>query len=531
MIGARGALRDLERWRRVLSALGVVIALSCGSAIVEAAGRLPTGFHDQYVAEHLRFPVGMAFLPDGRLLVVERETGVVKIVVPGPPAIVDSVLQVDSVLVDTYAQGLLGLAIDPEWPERPYAYVYYNHVDLSMRISRFRASGDLGDRWSSDLAFDPASRFDVMSDFPDVSGLHHGGTLRFGVDGMLYIALGDDWDACAAQDSVSLRGSILRLDVSALPDGAGGPADKALLAPPDNPWPGHPDPDARLVWANGFRNPFRFHVDPVDGALFVADVGWAQFEEIDRVDAPGQNFGWPFYEGHTAKNPPCTPGPGVFFTPPILVDDRRGENYASLVSGGVYRPAACSDCNFPSEYDGDYFYGDYYRGFIRRIHRDETGWSFAPAVAGQPSEQDWGQDFVEVTDFLVGPDGALWYCRTSEDGFDHSGHIGRIYLYVPGPASVESGVSVARFAPPTPSPARNEVQLSFTIERAGHARLEVFDASGRRVARVLDGELDAGSHRVNWSTRGTGRELEVGVYFARLVVDGASWARRFVIAR
>jgi glucose/arabinose dehydrogenase len=524
--------RGIAPARRVGPWLALV-ALALASLTVEsvAALRLPTGFYDRTVAEQLRRPVGMAFLPDGRLFVVERETGIVKLVVPGPPPVVDSVLQVDSLRVDYFEQGLLGVAVDPGWPSRPYAYFFYDALGYTMRISRFQASGDLADPTSANLLLDPASRYDVMNDIPDESESHNGGTLRFGPDGMLYAGLADDWVLCSSQDSVSLRGALIRIDVSALPDGPGGPADKALLAPPDNPWFGHPDPNARLVWATGFRNPFRFQIDPVDGSLFVTDVGWSAYEEIDHVEAPGQNFGWPFYEGNAPMHPSCTPGPGVFFTPPILVDDRRTQNLAVLVSAGVYRPAPCSDCNFPPEYDGDYFYGDYYRGFIRRLHHDENGWSPAPAVPGQPSAPNWADGYIEVTDFAMGPDGALWYCRTSEFGYDYSGHIGRIFQYVPGPASVETGTAAESFAPPSPSPARDHVQFSFTMARAGRARLEVFDPAGRRIATVFDAPLDAGTHRTGWAVRGADRHPPAGVYFARLVVDGIARQRRFVIAR
>src|SRR4029077_12540145 len=91
----------------------------------------------------------------------------------------------------------------------------------------------------------------VRRAFPHLEPLHNGGTLRFGPDGMLYVSIGDDANACAAQDTSSLKGVLLRMDVSHLPAGGGGPPDRALLVPPDNPYATSSNVDRRLVWAMG----------------------------------------------------------------------------------------------------------------------------------------------------------------------------------------------------------------------------------------------------------------------------------------
>lgn len=515
--------------RIAASAVLLACALPSGA---RAQGRVPTGFYDALVFRGLSFPTGMAFLPDGRLLVVEKDSANVRLVVPGSPVLAVPILHVDSVRTDFFEQGLLGVAVDPGWPQRPYVYVYYDALDSTVRIARFRASGNLDQATSPVLALDPASRYDVLRDIPDVNESHNGGTLRFGPDGMLYTALADDWDRCASQDTTTLRGVVLRLDVRGLPDGPGGPANKALLAPPDNPWSTNGNPNARLVWATGFRNPFRFHIDPQDGAIFVTDVGNGSYEEVDRVDAPGLDFGWPFYEGNLALTPTCSPAPGVVLTPPIHVDDRRFSTLAATISAGVYRGALCVDCNFPAEYQGDYFFADFYRGFLKRLKRSGSTWSVAPAVQGQPSPSYWGQNFIEVTDFLNGKDGALWYCRTSAYGQDNTGEIRRILYFVPTAASVGQPGRGLGFAPPSPSPAKERVSFSFTTDRAGDVDLAVFDLTGRRVAQLVGpGPLGAGAHVTGWNGRDPQGPVPSGVYFARLVMGDARLEQRFALVR
>src|SRR5204862_7040858 len=137
------------------------------------------------------------------------------------------------------------------------------------RISRYRVTGDLAFTGNGGLTVDPASRYDLVNDIPDRASNHNGGTVRFGTDGMLYVSIGDD-GSCASQDLTSLAGKILRLDVSRLPAGAGGPALRSLVTPSGNPVVSNPDSNAHLVWSDGLRNPFRFHVDRATGGLIVA---------------------------------------------------------------------------------------------------------------------------------------------------------------------------------------------------------------------------------------------------------------------
>ena len=278
------------------------------------------------------------------------------------------------------------------------------------------------------------------------------------------MSLGEDANRCAAQDSSFLGGKILRLDVGRLPAGPGGPAPFAILIPPGNPWGAAPDSGARLVWAQGLRNPFRFSVDPADGALFVGDVGEATWEEIDRIAGGGGNYGWPLREGPLTLSPGCA-NPLVTGLAPIYAYDRTGTT-ASIIGGCVFRRPAGVVGGLPVSYEGDYFFSEYYTGFLRRLTGSGDTWSLAAPVAGQPSSTDWGQGFGQVSDWAVGPDGGLWYCRQSTGFAANTGEIRRIVAT--GDTSVpQGGPAGVEFAPPRPTPAVGRVTLRYSLARGG----------------------------------------------------------------
>src|SRR4029077_12821296 len=104
-------------------------------------------------------------------------------------------------------------------------------------------------------------------------------------------------DPGPAQQPASLRGKLLRLDVSQLPPGGGGPVARALITPADNPIAG-PTANARLLYAYGLLSPWRFVIDKVSGRIILGDVGENVMEEVDEI-VPGGNYGWPFREGTT----------------------------------------------------------------------------------------------------------------------------------------------------------------------------------------------------------------------------------------
>jgi glucose/arabinose dehydrogenase len=168
------------------SFLGAAAALSFAAPPDPVAGStVPGGF----VHEHLvtgpfpEFVVGFDFLPDGRVLLLEKDTGVVLLARPGFPS-VDSVFTVPGVNADFIERGLLGVAVDPAWPARPYVYFDLTHVSGVTRIVMYEVTGDLADPQSTALGF--VNPFLLIDDIPDMWEIHNAGTLRFGPDGMLY---------------------------------------------------------------------------------------------------------------------------------------------------------------------------------------------------------------------------------------------------------------------------------------------------------------------------------------------------------
>ena len=514
--------------RRVALAVCACLALAAPRA-APAQAVLPTGFADQLVASGLSFPTGIAFLPDGRLLFVEQNSARIRLLVNDALAATDPVATVPSVRIGG-ERGLLGIAVDPGFPARPYVYVHCTDAAAFVaRISRFTVGGDLAFTGNGSLTISTATRYDLIANVPDIYPNHNGGTLRFGPDGMLYASFGEDGADCAAQDTSGLRGVILRLDVSRLPPGAGGPAQRALITPPGNPFL-NGGLNARLIWAFGLRNPFRFHIDPLNGALFIADVGATHWEEIDRAPGGGLDFGWERFEGPVLLDPTCTLTQPE--TPPIYSYDRFGMS-AAVISAGPYRPPAGATRPFPGDYDGDYFFGDYYLGFLRRLKGSGTSWSVAPQAPGQADPTNWGTGLQQVSDYAVGPDGSLWFCRQFVNPSTPTGEIRRIVrtsaVGVPRPLSAPGPA----FAAPFPSPSAGAIYFSYTLSEPSDVTLVILDLGGRVVRRLIGPERqEARAYDRVWDGRDDrGRALAPGVYRAVLTAGGRSLERRAVRVR
>jgi hypothetical protein len=185
---------------------------------------------------------------------------------------------------------------------------------------------------------------------------------------------------------------------------------------------------------------------------------------------------------------------------------------------------------FPPEYEGDAFFTDYYRGFLRRMTPDGAGWTVAPPVPGQPAPSNWGDPYGLICDFAVAPDGRLYYVQQFMPCCPpQSGVIGRV-SYVGTLGVVPAGESFAFTA--WPVPARRGLALSFRLERAAATELAIHDLGGRLVRRVVRGmPLAPGLHRVDWDAHDSaGERAPPGLYLARLVVAGRAVVRRVPLA-
>ena len=241
---------------------------------------LPNGFSLIDVApKKFGSAIGFSFLPDGRIVQIHR---------PGPVTVITSnSIRTIFVVPDVIRErelGLLGVAVDPDFPDQPYLYLFHSDSSNINCVSRFTVEGALDDPNSDSLAVDVNSQVPLL-DLPLMAPQHVAGTLRFGKDKSLYISYGDNFMSELAQDLTALHGKILRINR----DGT---------IPEDNPTFPNESGGKRLeIFAFGLRNPFRFTIDSQTDQLFVADVGLRSFEEFN-LSTGGENFGWPHYEGN-----------------------------------------------------------------------------------------------------------------------------------------------------------------------------------------------------------------------------------------
>jgi glucose/arabinose dehydrogenase len=330
------------------------------------AATLPTGFTETSLTGALSNPTAMAFAPDGRAFIAQQG-GQLRIVKNGsllvPPFLTVSVNA-------SGERGLLGVAFDPDFTTTGHVYVYYttSSSPIHNRISRFTASSSNPDVVASGTET-------VLLDLPALSSAtnHNGGAIHFGSDGKLYVAVGENAAPSLAPSLSSPFGKILRINR----DGS---------IPADNPFLSQTSGVNQTIWARGLRNPFTFAIDRANGRIHVNDVGQDSWEEVNQGVA-GSNYGWPSVEGN---NPPGVAGMRY----PIYTYQNAGTNCA-ITGAAFYSPPTT---NFPAEYAGRYFFGDFCGGFIRTLSPPSytQASSFASGIDG-------------LVDLQVAPDGTLHY--------------------------------------------------------------------------------------------------------------------------
>lgn len=186
-----------------------------------------------------------------------------------------------------WEQGLLGIALDPEWETSRVFYLNYTARDGATHVSRFRAESP---------HHAPVESEELVIRIEQPAANHNGGCIRFGPDGMLYIGMGDGGSAGDpwgnAQNLTSLLGKMLRIDVRSTTDG------KPYSIPPDNPFI-HRDDARPEIWSYGLRNPWRFEFDS-RGRIWIGDVGQNKYEFVHlqrEGSRGGENYGWNYMEG------------------------------------------------------------------------------------------------------------------------------------------------------------------------------------------------------------------------------------------
>ncbi len=213
------------------------------------------GFKAEILAENLDTPWAIDFLPDGSMIFSERFGRVSLLDEKGLKVIADIEVSEKS------ESGLLGIAVDPDFNENRFVYVYYTH-ERGNRVSRFVLNKRLE---SESIVLDniPSARF------------HDGGRIKFGPDGKLYITTGDATVPSSAQDINSLAGKILRMNK----DGS---------IPEDNPF-------GNYVYSYGHRNSQGMAWHPLTKQMYASEHGPSRNDELNII-VKGGNYGWPNVE-------------------------------------------------------------------------------------------------------------------------------------------------------------------------------------------------------------------------------------------
>lgn len=357
--------------------LSVIIgAIIFAGAGLHMAWALPTGFTETVAVTGLQTPTALAFANDGRAFITEQG-GYIRLVKKG------RLLAAPFAKVKTTSvgeRGLLGIALDPKFETNRYVYIYFTvpESQLFNRIARLTVDPN-----TPDVA--QKGSFKIIMDLPKLSATNHnGGAIHFGPDGKLYAGLGENAVRENSQSLTTRLGKILRINSNG-------------TIPTDNPFYSQTSGVNRAIWAMGLRNPYTFAFDPVDGRMFINDVGQSTWEEVNRGKA-GANYGWPTCEGTCSTS-------GM--TNPIYAYRNLG---GAAITGGTFNRGK----NFPSSFAGDYFFSDYLRNFIKRL-----------APSGQVSS--FHTSAKSPVDLAMGPNGKLYYVSIG------SGKLYRI-SYAPRPS-------------------------------------------------------------------------------------------------
>jgi aldose sugar dehydrogenase len=476
--------------------LMLVAWLSAYSPVLAAPTLRDSNLSVTEITSGLNSPTTMAFIGTDDILVLQKDNGQVRRVIAGvlqPGAVLD-------VAVDNQSErGMLGIAVHPNFPTSPFAYLYYTESSTAGDSSGSAAANRVYRyTWNGAALTSPVLIVDLpVSDGPN----HNGGVITFGPDGKLYIIIGDlnrngqlqNFSGGSAPDDTSV---ILRLN----DDGS---------VPSDNPFFSQGGNVAKY-YAYGIRNSFGMAFDPVTAKLWMTENGPNSFDEINLVD-PGFNSGWEKLMGPDARN--ANNVTDLF--------SLSGSHYADpkfswLNTVGPTAIVFLDSTSLGASYENDAFVGDINNGNLYRFNPNGTrngfvfnGAGLADLVADNNAELDEtiiGTGFAGITDLKVGPDGRLYVVSLGD---------GKIYVISSEP-SLSFGVTAL---PPA------EVGVAY------NADLKISGGTPPYGLSLATGVLPPGLNPLSESIAGTLTSVK-GSRFTLRVTDnlGASRTQRFRIA-
>ncbi|MQY08076.1 PQQ-dependent sugar dehydrogenase [Actinomadura macrotermitis] len=530
----------LRRRPRAALLVALALAVTALAAVTwprpAAAAGLPTNFQEKTLFTGLTLPTNVEFSPDGRVFVAEK-SGIIKVFDSLSDTTPEVYADLRQQVFNGWDRGLLGMALHPNFPTDPRVYVMYTYNGemggtypkwpspdgtndqcpdppgannagcvVAGRISVLTPSVQNLGALAGKAQAGPVTEKVLLEDWCQQFSSHSVGTLAFGQDGKLFAGGGDgasfqyadygqknnacgdppkaagtgltaptaEGGALRAQDRrttadpTTLDGTIIRIDPDTGKAAAGNPTTTG-------------DDNARRIVAYGLRNPYRFTVKPGSNELWVGDVGYTTWEEIDRVPKPTaevRNFGWPCYEGT-----PRTPGYDgadlnicenlykegtAAVTPPVFAykhsDKVVANETCGVGSSSISGTAFYAGSLYPAQYRGALFFTDYARKCV---------WAMKPGADGLPDKtkiETFATDSGGIVELQAGPNGDLF-------GVDIIG--GRIVRYVyngvnnPPVATIKSDVTsgavplTAHFDGSTSSDADGNVPLAYAWDLDG----------------------------------------------------------------